>query len=95
MLARVVAVLATFNAACAKPVVWIREHGTDVSREAGLPRHGLLYLLLGGAETIRQAIATVMDHPASDADVARVRARLAAGGWPLAKPEHFNPAHWP
>jgi hypothetical protein len=20
---------------------------------------------------------------------------LAAGGWPLAKPEHFNPANWP
>ena len=47
------------------------------------------------AETIRQAIATVTDHPASDADVARVKARLAAGGWPLAKPEHFDPANWP
>ena len=35
------------NAACAKPVLWIREHGTDVSREAGLPRHKLLYLLPG------------------------------------------------
>ena len=35
------------------------------------------------AETIRQAIATVTDHPASDADVARVKARLAAGGWPV------------
>jgi 4-amino-4-deoxy-L-arabinose transferase-like glycosyltransferase len=33
------------NAACAKPVVWIRENGTDVSRRAGLPRGGLLYLL--------------------------------------------------
>jgi len=47
------------------------------------------------AEAIRQAILSVTDHPASDADVARVRARLAAGGWPLAKPEHFDPAHWP
>jgi len=47
------------------------------------------------AEAIRHAIATVMEHPASDADVARVRSRLAAGGWPLAKPEHFNPANWP
>jgi hypothetical protein len=37
----------TVNAACAKPVVWIREHGTDVSRQAGLPRHKLLYLLPG------------------------------------------------
>jgi 4-amino-4-deoxy-L-arabinose transferase-like glycosyltransferase len=35
------------NAACAKPVLWIREHGTDVSRRAGLPRGGLLYLLPG------------------------------------------------
>ena len=47
------------------------------------------------ADAIRHAIAKVMDHPASDADVARVRSRLAAGGWPLAKPEHFNPANWP
>ena len=47
------------------------------------------------AEAIRKAIAAVTDHQASDADVARVRSRLAAGGWPLAKPEHFNPAHWP
>jgi 4-amino-4-deoxy-L-arabinose transferase-like glycosyltransferase len=35
------------NAACAKPVLWIRENGTDVSRRAGLPRGGLLYLLPG------------------------------------------------
>ena len=49
----------------------------------------------GSAEAIRQAIASVTDHPASDADVARVRARLAAGGWPLAKPEDFDPVHWP
>ena len=47
------------------------------------------------AETIRRAIAAVTDHQASDSDVARVRARLAAGGWPLAKPEHFDPANWP
>ena len=48
------------------------------------------------AEAIRKAIATVTDHSASDADVARVQARLAAaGGWPLAKPEQFDPAHWP
>ena len=47
------------------------------------------------AEEIRKAITTVTDHPASDADVARVRARLAAGGWPLAKPEQFDPASWP
>ena len=47
------------------------------------------------AEEIRKAIAMVTDHTASDADVARVRSRLAAGGWPLAKPEHFDPANWP
>ncbi len=47
------------------------------------------------ADAIRKAIATVTDHSASDADVARVRSRLAAGGWPLAKPEHLDPANWP
>jgi hypothetical protein len=35
------------NAACSAPVVWIREHGTDVSREAGLGEHRTLYLLPG------------------------------------------------
>jgi 4-amino-4-deoxy-L-arabinose transferase-like glycosyltransferase len=35
------------NAACSKPVLWIREHGTDVSKQAGLPHHKLLYLLPG------------------------------------------------
>ena len=47
------------------------------------------------AEAIGKAITMVTDHTASDADVARVRSRLAAGGWPLAKPEHFDPASWP
>ena len=48
------------------------------------------------AEAIKRAISAVTDHDEpKDSDVARVRARLAAGGWPLAKPEHFNPAHWP
>jgi hypothetical protein len=37
------------------------------------------------AESIRHAIKAVTSHP-NDSDVARVRARLAAGGWPLAKP---------
>lgn len=40
------------------------------------------------AESIRHAIKAVTSQKPSDADVARVRARLAAGGWPLAKPEH-------
>ena len=44
------------------------------------------------AEAIRRAIASVTDHKPTDADVNRVRARLAAGGWPLAKPSLH---HWP
>jgi Protein of unknown function (DUF3349) len=47
------------------------------------------------AEAIRHAINTVTSHKASDADIARVKSRLAAGGWPLAKPEHFDAANWP
>ena len=41
------------------------------------------------AEAIRHAIkaVTASQHP-NEADIARVRARLAAGGWPLAKPHH-------
>jgi hypothetical protein len=38
------------------------------------------------AESIRRAIANITSQTPHDADVARVRARLAAGGWPLAKP---------
>jgi hypothetical protein len=38
------------------------------------------------AEAIRRAIANITSQTPHDADVARVRARLAAGGWPLAKP---------
>jgi hypothetical protein len=37
------------------------------------------------AQSIRDAIKLVTSHQASDADVARVRSRLAAGGWPLAE----------
>jgi hypothetical protein len=39
------------------------------------------------AEAIRRAIASVTQQKPTDADVNRVRARLAAGGWPLAKPD--------
>jgi hypothetical protein len=43
------------------------------------------------AAAIRHAISDVTaNQQPTDADVARVRARLAAGGWPLAKPEHFS-----
>jgi hypothetical protein len=38
------------------------------------------------AAEIRAAIKDVTSKPPSDADVNRVRARLAGGGWPLAKP---------
>jgi Protein of unknown function (DUF3349) len=39
------------------------------------------------AQTIRAAIKDVTSHQPNDADVARVRSRLAAGGWPLANLE--------
>jgi hypothetical protein len=39
------------------------------------------------ARALRDAIATVTNHQPSDADVARVKSRLAAGGWPLARIE--------
>jgi 4-amino-4-deoxy-L-arabinose transferase-like glycosyltransferase len=39
--------ISPINAACARPVRWIRAHGTDVSRQAGLDRGGILWLLPG------------------------------------------------
>ena len=41
------------------------------------------------AGAIRKAIVAVTNTKPSDADVNRVRARLAGGGWPLAKPHHL------
>ena len=38
------------------------------------------------ANAIRAAITLVTDQQPHDSDVARVRARLAEGGWPLARP---------
>jgi 4-amino-4-deoxy-L-arabinose transferase-like glycosyltransferase len=38
---------ANVNAACSAPAKWIRAHGTDVSRQAGLTRHKVLWLLPG------------------------------------------------
>jgi hypothetical protein len=38
------------------------------------------------AEAIKGAIIAVTDTKPTDADLARVRAHLAAGGWPLATP---------
>jgi hypothetical protein len=44
------------------------------------------------AAAIRHAITVVTNQKPNDSDVARVRARLAAGGWPL---EKFDARHWP
>ncbi len=41
----------------------------------------------GSAEAIRKAITTVTSTHPKDSDIARVRSRLAAGGWPLATPD--------
>ena len=38
------------------------------------------------SEAIKKAISSVTHTPVHDSDVARVRAHLAAGGWPLAIP---------
>jgi hypothetical protein len=38
------------------------------------------------AQAIRDAIETITHEKPRDSDVSRVRARLAAGGWPLARP---------
>jgi 4-amino-4-deoxy-L-arabinose transferase-like glycosyltransferase len=38
---------ASLNPACSAPVVWVRAHGTDVSSQAGLRQHKLLWLLPG------------------------------------------------
>jgi len=44
------------------------------------------------AQAIRAAIKAVTRQPPKDSDIARVKARLAAGGWPLAKPDRHS---WP
>ena len=38
------------------------------------------------SEAIKKAIAAVTNTEVRDSDIARVRAHLAAGGWPLATP---------
>ena len=38
------------NPACSEPAKWVREHGTDVSREAGLRKGGILWLLPGAKQ---------------------------------------------
>jgi 4-amino-4-deoxy-L-arabinose transferase-like glycosyltransferase len=39
--------ISTINAACSAPARWVRAHGSDVSRDAGLAHGGLLWLLPG------------------------------------------------
>jgi 4-amino-4-deoxy-L-arabinose transferase-like glycosyltransferase len=39
--------ISSLNAACSEPARWVRAHGTDVSRRAGLSRGGVLWLLPG------------------------------------------------
>jgi hypothetical protein len=39
------------------------------------------------AQAIKKAIETVTQHQPLESDIARVRSRLAAGGWPLADPK--------
>ncbi|HEY1574353.1 MAG TPA: DUF3349 domain-containing protein [Pseudonocardiaceae bacterium] len=41
-------------------------------------------------QAIRDAITAVTNEQPLDSDVARVSARLAAGGWPLATPDRFR-----
>lgn len=45
------------------------------------------------APAIREAISSVTQHKPLDSDVARVSARLAAGGWPLASPDGADSGH--
>jgi hypothetical protein len=44
------------------------------------------------ATAIRAAIGALTNEKPQDTDVARVSARLAAGGWPLATPNRTDPA---
>jgi len=37
----------SLNAACSAPAKWVRAHGTDVSRQAGLGQNKVLWLLPG------------------------------------------------
>lgn len=45
------------------------------------------------ADAIRTAVGALTHDRPLDSDVARVRARLAAGGWPLARPDRLSSAN--
>ncbi len=63
------------NPACSAPAQWIREHGIDVSRVAGLPRGKVLWLLPGapGAAEAREKAKAIEQRKAQ-----RVAKRAAA-----------------
>jgi hypothetical protein len=42
-------------------------------------------------ETIRESLRKASDRKPLDVDIARVRAKLAEGGWPLAEPHTHAP----
>ena len=62
------------NPACSEPAKWMREHGTDVSREAGL-RQRQDPLAAAGSEAV--TLATEQQQIAALADGARAAGRLA------------------
>ncbi len=59
----------TTNAACAAPAVWIRAHGTDVSRQAGLSHDKTLYLL-PGSQAVSEMTNSSLDALAAAAKTA-------------------------
>jgi hypothetical protein len=66
--------------------------GTQVTNE---DLHGIADELASSTDpqstaAIKKAITEVMDVQPTEQDVARVRARLAEGGWPLARPDQFS-----
>jgi hypothetical protein len=42
------------------------------------------------AEAIKKAITAITSTKSQESDIKRVRAHLAAGGWPLASPEQLS-----
>lgn len=57
---------------------------TSIATEALPPK--VAVALSGVLNLVGAAITAVTHQPPSDDDLARVAARLAAGGWPLAEP---------
>ncbi|HTA06367.1 MAG TPA: hypothetical protein VK774_08390, partial [Solirubrobacteraceae bacterium] len=76
------------NPACSAPAQWIREHGIDVSRVAGLPRGKVLWLLPGapGAAEAREKAKAIEQRKAR-----RIAERAAAKA--ASKPEKATTTH--